>query len=66
MQYTYMQASKHAPMVMWGLQEVAIDVKVVWRCVLVVYGAPSAMMDGDLPILVLCAGNLDMYMRVLD
>ena len=31
-----------------------------------VYGAPSVTMDGDLLMLVLCAGNLDMHMRVLD
>ena len=43
-----------------------MTVKVVWRCALVVYGARSALMDGDLTMPVLCAGNLDIHIRVLD
>ena len=39
--------------------------KVLWKCASLVYGALSAVMDGAILTLVLCAGNLDMNMRVL-
>ena len=39
--------------------------KVVWKCASVVYGVLSAVMDGAIMMLVLCAGNLDMNMKVL-
>ena len=41
-----------------------MNVKVLWKYVLMVYGALSAVMDGVLSMLALCAGNLDMHLKV--
>ena len=39
--------------------------KVLWKYASLVYGGLSAVMDGAILTLVLCAGNLDMTMKVL-
>ena len=41
-----------------------MTVKDLWKYAFMVNGELSASMDGDLMMLVLCAGNLDMHLRV--